>query len=902
MKLRSVAVNQFKKFTTPTRLDGIEDGLNVVVGPNEIGKSTILDALRAVLFERHTSKARPITALQNDRNQAAPVVELVFELNQRLYSITKRFVKRPYARLSCPDGRILEGDSAEATLRSLLGFNESGNTGAKPETLGMWNILWVLQGESFARLNLPDSARSNLHSALESEVGAVLGGRRGRALPQTIENQLGKLITPKGRPRGSYKDLNDRIETLQDELEKLNVRRTELAETLTELENSENTLERLSSDSLNIQEQQSLNETRQRHGVLTDLEYRIESARYELEIRKQYLDKVSQELADRNQMMKEMAEIERSVEESGQQLEELNGQVNEAQSKLKMLRDRIHVSELAVTKADETVSLHRRIVTAVENQIRINLVKKRLNQAIASEDRLRKSQSAAAAIHVTDDAMAEINEADKELENIKGRLNVAATQISFVMKPDGLKGIEVEGKQLTADMPTLRAVEPITVSIPKRGRIEIVPGIKDRDQLLSLRLNAITKLKEKLDEAKAKSVNDAHEQHARRAKLLGDIELARREVELYAPADDDHPAGAQALSDYVEGLRQVLKREMDDLHLDSLPTLQNARNSLYTAEQQTEKTRSNLDTARAALIGPEENLNLLISTRDTLLGRRDENKKRLSDLKEQLDQLAGNCSDDELNSKIQDANNAVIDQQNVVSQLQSQRTNETLQQLEARISRLERAIKARSKKRTDLEIGVARLRSRVEVFGGVGLDEEIEEKNRDLERGEQELRRTRREVKVLDLLLSTLQNAEKEAMERYLSPVLNRVHPYLQLLFPGADLVIDENLQVKGVERIGGYVEDFHQLSIGTQEQVAVLVRLAFAQMLTEQGYPATVILDDALVFSDDSRMSRMFDILNIVANEVQIIILTCREQLFEELGGHQLKFTNTDVDNLETA
>ena len=98
MKLRSLAVNQFKKFTTPTRLEGIEDGLNVVVGPNELGKSTLLDALRAALFEKYSSKAQPIVALQNDRNQAAPVVELAFELDDGLYRITKRFIKKPYAR------------------------------------------------------------------------------------------------------------------------------------------------------------------------------------------------------------------------------------------------------------------------------------------------------------------------------------------------------------------------------------------------------------------------------------------------------------------------------------------------------------------------------------------------------------------------------------------------------------------------------------------------------------------------------------------------------------------------------------------------------------------------------------------------------------------------------------
>lgn len=75
MKLRSLALNQFKKFTNPTRLDGIGDGLNVVVGPNEMGKSTLLDALRAVLFEKYSSKSQPIDALQNNRNRAGPVVE-----------------------------------------------------------------------------------------------------------------------------------------------------------------------------------------------------------------------------------------------------------------------------------------------------------------------------------------------------------------------------------------------------------------------------------------------------------------------------------------------------------------------------------------------------------------------------------------------------------------------------------------------------------------------------------------------------------------------------------------------------------------------------------------------------------------------------------------------------------
>ena len=92
MKLRRLSVNQFKRFIEPTQLGELRDGLNLVVGPNEQGKSTLLDALRAVLFERYSSRAGPIRLLQNDRSNAAPVVELIFEVDGVEYTLTKRLI------------------------------------------------------------------------------------------------------------------------------------------------------------------------------------------------------------------------------------------------------------------------------------------------------------------------------------------------------------------------------------------------------------------------------------------------------------------------------------------------------------------------------------------------------------------------------------------------------------------------------------------------------------------------------------------------------------------------------------------------------------------------------------------------------------------------------------------
>lgn len=248
------------------------------------------------------------------------------------------------------------------------------------------------------------------------------------------------------------------------------------------------------------------------------------------------------------------------------------------------------------------------------------------------------------------------------------------------------------------------------------------------------------------------------------------------------------------------------------------------------------------------------------------------------------------------------ARKALDAQERAILTLEQQREGETLAQLEARISRLETALQKRRDKRSELKEQVARLQSHIEALEGAGLDEAVAQKTRELDLADEQRKRYKREVSVLALLSSTLRSAETAAKARYLSPVLQRVRPYLQLLFPGAKIAIDENLHIVGVVRENDYEESFAHLSMGTQEQIAVLVRLAFAEMLVEHGHPATVVLDDALVFSDDRRMGRMFDILNLVGRQVQIIVLTCREQLFEGIGGKHLSLQAMNTEELASA
>ena len=147
MKIRSIAVKELKKFDAPAQITGINDQLNIISGPNEMGKSTILSALRAAFFSRYSSLAKDIKNLQNSQNLGAPVVKVEFDVNGERYQIRKQFVKQRLAELYFPDGRIFRGDAAEDELQRLISFGDSGGVGG--QSADMWNLFWVEQGEVF---------------------------------------------------------------------------------------------------------------------------------------------------------------------------------------------------------------------------------------------------------------------------------------------------------------------------------------------------------------------------------------------------------------------------------------------------------------------------------------------------------------------------------------------------------------------------------------------------------------------------------------------------------------------------------------------------------------------------------------------------------------------------------
>jgi uncharacterized protein YhaN len=211
--------------------------------------------------------------------------------------------------------------------------------------------------------------------------------------------------------------------------------------------------------------------------------------------------------------------------------------------------------------------------------------------------------------------------------------------------------------------------------------------------------------------------------------------------------------------------------------------------------------------------------------------------------------------------------------------------------LQARHERLKGIAEQAVAQAARLRADISNLDGRIAARGEEGVEEMLEDLRGRLAVARETLNRVLFEKDVLIRLRDALEAARKAARETYFAPVAAELRPLLADLWDEADLIwSDETLLPEALVR-KGTEEPIDVLSGGTQEQIAFLVRLAFARLLARSGRHAPLILDDALVYSDDDRIARLFDALHAAAGDLQIIVLSCRQRAFRELGAPSLGF-----------
>jgi recombinational DNA repair ATPase RecF len=94
------------------------------------------------------------------------------------------------------------------------------------------------------------------------------------------------------------------------------------------------------------------------------------------------------------------------------------------------------------------------------------------------------------------------------------------------------------------------------------------------------------------------------------------------------------------------------------------------------------------------------------------------------------------------------------------------------------------------------------------------------------------------------------------------------------------EAVVDPGSLAVRVRGAGGPLRDVADLSLGTVEQVYLLLRVALAERLVRPGESCPLLLDDVTVHADQERTSHILDVLLAVAQRHQVVLFTQQEQV----------------------
>ena len=883
MRIDRFAVRDFRKLARGVAVEGLDPGITVIVGDNEEGKSTLLRALQSAFFDRHNLTGQGVEQMMPfGARGVRPWIEVGFELAGTDYRLEKAFGRGPAALVEGGGGRW-EGEAAEDRLRELLGFSRPGRGAAGEEHRGLAGLLWVEQGRAFQPLGMNEDSQAVLRQAIEGEVGQVLGGERGRRLLDLVEARAGDYYTRTGRERDALSGPRRDVEALEEACKALEADLRGYDEQVERLGKLRESLARYERDGALARAQEEAEGAEAALRGLEAVEGRLETAEARMEQAGSAGEAAEGARKTRLALVEEAEATARQTGEAEAALKELEPDYLDAGRRLAEAEEALASCNSRRREANAGWEAARRTLERAEIAAGLQTLDERLKQAEALEERIEHGEQALAASPVNEDIVSGLQKLRERQIGLVAALEAAAATLVF--SPEGGRSVLQDGRTVDTGEP-VRVTERSTFHLQDFGALEVVPGGRDLARLRADLSDLEDRMGEELRRLGRTDLADA--EAALRARQASQAEMETLKGELRGLA----PEGIDILRDSVRERRARLSAltEPDAGEPPDVETAQAAEQAasrdLKQAENAAEEATRERDAARELHSRLREGrIEADAEHRqkaEAAEGRRaalEEARRAASD--EALAEQAAAAAKEA--AKRRSEHEAVVAERDAMNpealRIERQRAEEALDRLQARIE---------DSKRAERDLAVE-----LHTLGQRGLAEELGQKRGELDIARGELARVEADAKAWKLLLETLREAEREAKETFLGPVRERLQPYLRMLFPETELRLSEDdLEIVSLRR-DGVEEPFATLSIGAREQVAVLTRLALADLLREKGRPVALILDDPLVNSDDERFRRMELALRKAAASLQIVVLTCHEARYETLGAKTIRLAD---------
>ncbi|EJW10599.1 DNA double-strand break repair Rad50 ATPase [Rhodovulum sp. PH10] len=909
MIITRLAVEGVGRFRSRHVVQGLGPGLNLLCAPNEAGKSTLFRALQAALFARHGSKTEELRRLGCLDAEVPASIEVGFRRGEAEYLVRKSFLRGTGAKLSRDGSVVAEGRAADEKIWELLDL-APGASIAEPSTFG---LLWVPQAKSFDAYEPSPEAKALLGRVIEAEVGQVLGGERGERVLRSVCERLAREATATGQPKagGPWRTAIERRDAAKAELAALQA-------TMATLEADRAALAGL------LRQREALSDTSALAAMRADLATaaaeRDAAARADHAAQQAETEQAQRELtAERaRKRHEELVGLDQRIARRREQIAALDRQLAEQTNVLDAQATVLSTKEQALanlaaklSEAERAADRARRREASARDAEHVEELSVRLTKARRLRDDIARVKQAIERTTVPMEAVKAIETARRALEAAEARREAKAPRVIVRPRPAGAGKILCDGAPVTEGR-EVAATAPLLITVADLAEIEIKPAASpDDDAAVEIARENLAKA---LRTAGVASLAEAQECRAKAADLEAERRGLLAELSATAPAvgkEDGIAALERQLATAkaaLDALTADTDRAPDHASGDTpgetkkiaLPDRETLARERIAAEAACDLARHAHRTAQEMVSTAREQV---AATRFMCKGT----EAQIAEANRALRDGLVLCPDAERADRLT-ALAAAAGEARVLFEAAREKaaalraavpTAEVRAATEARVKRLTGAIETNERRLGEVERDIAALQGRIATRGGEGLGEREAEAVDALALAESELARTDRRVAALKLLKTTIEESRQAAADQFLAPVKTAMRPYLHALFPGADAALDPRFGIDGISRgAAAAIEPFVSLSDGTREQVAIIVRLALGRLLAERGNPVPVVLDDALVFSDDDRIERMFDVLTRAAEKQQVIVLTCRSRAFLTCGGRPLSIVPEDLSS----
>ena len=897
MKLQRLRLTQIRRFREPLEIPDFAPGLNLFTGPNEAGKSTVVRAIRAAFFERYRSSViDDLIPRGESPGSASPTIELQFESGGIEHRLAKTFFSKK--RFSYQAGaQAFDGEAAEEAIATLLGFSYPGKGVSKAEHWGIPGLLWVQQGDSHEIAEPVRSAAAFLRRALESTVGAV-ASTGGDQLLATLRQQRDQLLTPGGgKPRADFaeviRDLAEAREGLADLDRQIADYRASVdrLEALRRQQAADDKARpwQVFGDKLD-KARADLAAARQLVSQQTDQEGQVATVEDTIGLLDQQLQGFQTERDNLVRRQAELAGVTAAADEANRALTLRDQQRARAHLAREAAGAQVVLAEREAARRDLAEALKR----ATDDEARIGVS---LGQAEQHAAVVAARQAEAEANRIDEADLKKLERSVVTLREREITLRAAATAIRLDLTAG--QAVRLDGAAVPPASEH-RITARARLDLAGIGIVEVTPGEGDGAELA--RQVEIARAERDVLLARI-GVPGADEAQARK----GRFDQARRDATVATGLLAAHaPQGIDALRAALARARQIrdgARRQLDAMTA-AATTPGEGGDGAGTAGTAGEAGEAGVESGLASppisLADARDALKAAIDAQQ--LAADDYSKAASSDAKahEKRDGLARTVNELKARVEAPATRERELEARTRLDQARTTReqAGQALAALRERIAATQPDVLEQDVRRLEQSRDQARaaydqragdlraLESRLEMAGATGLESQRAE----LVVTEAALARRRAELdlraRALDLLVSRMEAKRQALTTRLQAPLTEKLTRYLRLLFPaGAQLALADDLTPGELDRGPADTVDFGQLSHGAREQLALISRLAYADLLKEAGKPTLIVLDDALVHSDGGRIEQMQRVLFDAASRHQILVFSCHPERWAGLG-----------------